>query len=118
MTPQEAAQKVFQAARWGKIGDVKAALAAGADPTAKNEWQQTPLHFAAWEGHTDTARLLIEKGADLTASDRQQQTPLQLAALSGYTDLVTMLRDAAKDQLGHANRVAKRRGNDEPQIGG
>src|SRR5580765_5954869 len=65
MNPQEATQKLFQAALSNKYTDAAAALAAGADPNAKDEWGSTPLHWAAGHGNSDFARLLIDKGADL-----------------------------------------------------
>ena len=117
MTTQETNEKLFEAARSGKLDDAEAALAAGADLNARDDLQWTPLHRAALRGNTDIARLLIEKGADPTARERWQNTPLHLAAVRGHTNLVTMLQEAAKDKPGHADRVAKRRGNDEPQRG-
>jgi uncharacterized protein len=72
MTPQEATQKLFEAARTGNVGDAKSALDAGADVNARDDRQQTPLHWAAMKGHTDLARLLIDKGADLNARDDRQ----------------------------------------------
>jgi ankyrin repeat protein len=69
-------------------------------------------------GNIDLTRLLIEKGADPTARDHRQITPLHLAADNGHTDLVKLLQEAARDKPGHADRVAKRRGSNEPQIGG
>jgi ankyrin repeat protein len=153
MTPEEATAKLFQAVKDGNIGTARAALAAGADPTANDndQWQQTPLHLAVERGHTDLGQLLIDKGADPDARDDWQETPLHLAARGGRTDLVrllidkgadshvrnnqqhtplhlatgngkatlvTMLQDAGRDQAGHAGRVAKRRGTEEPQVGG
>ena len=31
---------------------------------------QTPLHWAASEGHTDIVKIMIEKGADVNAKDK------------------------------------------------
>ena len=39
----------------------------------------TPLHSAAWYGHTAIAEMLLEKGADVNARDVNGKTPLQLA---------------------------------------
>ncbi|HEV3083500.1 MAG TPA: ankyrin repeat domain-containing protein [Gemmataceae bacterium] len=117
MTPQETNERLFEDAQNGKLYQAKAALAAGADPNARDQWQRTPLHWAAANGHTELARLLIEKGADPTAMDKWQNTPLHWAAAKGHTDIVKLLEEAARDKPGHAGRVAKRRGNDEPQRG-
>lgn len=40
---------------------------AGADLEARNDRMFTPLHEALWNGHTDTARVLIAQGADVNA---------------------------------------------------
>ena len=55
---------------------------------------------------------------EITAKNERQETPWHLAASNGHADIAKMLRDAAKEQPGHAERVEKRRVNDEPQIGG
>jgi len=117
MTPQEATEALFQAARSGNLNDAKAALDAGADPTARDDEQMTPLHWAVVGGDTDLARLLIEKGADPAARDDQQWTPLHLAAWGRCTEFVKLLEDAAKDKPSHSGRVAKLRDSGEPQIG-
>ncbi len=48
-------------------------LEAGADPNARDEFGQTPLHFA---GSAESARLLLEAGASLKAENDVGQTPL------------------------------------------
>lgn len=155
MTPQEATNKLFEAAKTGNVSDAEAALAAGADPNARDDLQRTPLHWATMNGYgqtdlarllldkgtdvnaktgsrqltplhfavtysyTDLARMLIEKGADPNAKNDYGMTPLDWAAIDGHTDLVKLLQGAAKQQPGHAGRVAKRRASSgEPQIGG
>ena len=44
-----------------------ALLEVGADPNAKNEYNETPLMLAAWNGHEAVARRLLEAGADPNA---------------------------------------------------
>src|SRR6202021_769318 len=53
-----ATYKLFDAAQSGSFSDAEAALAAGADPTARDNRQWTPLHWAAQKGHTDLASML------------------------------------------------------------
>ena len=40
---------------------------------------QTPLFYAAKEGHVDMCKLLIESGADLTITDTSNKTALYYA---------------------------------------
>lgn len=60
---------------------VRAALKAGAKVNAFDHWQSsTPLHTAAYMGHTRTAELFIAAGANLEAKTDDGVTPLHLAA--------------------------------------
>ncbi len=99
MTPEEATKQLFEAAKSGNLEAAKGALAADADPNAKDDDRQTPLHWAAENGHTDLAALLIEKGADL--NNEWRRTPPHWAARTDHTDLVKRLQDAPRDQEGH-----------------
>ena len=46
--------------------------------------------LAAWEGRTETARMLVKLGADV-AADRRGRTPVWIAASNGHTETVRML---------------------------
>jgi ankyrin repeat protein len=117
MRPQQATSRLFESATSGDFPAARAAIAAGADPNAKDDDQRTPLHVAVLCGKYDLARLLVEKGAAPNAKDKMQRTPLYLAAEYGRTDLVELLRCAPKAQSSHAERLAEQPGGDE-QLGG
>ena len=73
---------------------VKMALDAGADVDTKAENGMTPLMFAASNGYTETAKLLIDNGANVNAKkDYFDLTPLMFAAANGYTEIVKLLID-------------------------
>jgi ankyrin repeat protein len=57
----------------------------------KEEWEKTPLQWAARAGRSETAILLIGKGADVNAPGRDGQTPLHAAVSSGHTDIAALL---------------------------
>ena len=57
---------------------------------AKDDKGGTPLHVAAWEGHTEVAELFIAKGADMNAKMEDGDTPLDLA--KGHTETADLLR--------------------------
>lgn len=68
-------------------------LALGFDPGIPH---RTPLHQAAFHGHKEMAKLLLDHGADLSARDDDfAATPLQWAATAGQRELEDFL--AAKD---------------------
>ena len=47
---------------------------------AGDERKQTALHYAAWHGHVDVAKVLIQNGADVNAVDKNKSTALHWAA--------------------------------------
>ena len=86
------AQTVFEAAGRGDTAAVRALVVA--DPglaTARDQEQNTPLHFAARAGSADLVTLLLERGADLNAANFQQATPLHWAVLRNHHGVVELL---------------------------
>ena len=56
------------------------------------------LHWAAWRGDVDIAKLLMKAGADLEATTRLGNlTPLMLAAKTGQAGTVNALLNAGAD---------------------
>lgn len=58
---------------------------------------ETPLHKAVSNGHTECARLLISHGADVNARSARDWTPLLLAAYISNTELCRLLLDNGAD---------------------
>jgi ankyrin repeat protein len=85
MSIQDAAEK-------GNIEVVKQHLAAGTDVNGKGDkFEASPLHLAAWEGHTEIAALLIANGADVHMQNRFGSTPLHFAAEQNNKEIVALL---------------------------
>ena len=55
------------------------------------------MSWAAWKGHTDIVKLLIENGADVNEKNALGWTPLGSAAYFGYTDVVKLLIEKGAD---------------------
>ena len=70
MTPQEATEHLFAAAKKGDTAAAQAALDAGADDTARDNQFYTPLMWAHANDHADAVKLLAEKAA--ARRDKQQ----------------------------------------------
>ncbi|MEM9016347.1 MAG: acyltransferase family protein [Verrucomicrobiota bacterium] len=54
-------------------------------------FKQSPLHLAALNGSTESARILIEAGADTELRTEDQSTPLSHAAFMGRAEIVALL---------------------------
>ena len=80
------------AAEIGQYNIVKKELKR-ADPNEVRTNGYTPLHFAAYAGHTDVVRLLLDGGANpnIIAMTEDSVTPLFLAAQKGHTAVVRLL---------------------------
>lgn len=67
-------------------------LAAGADPNKLEPNGDAPLVMAAYLGHADVVRMLLEAGADITAVDPgMKATALHAAAYAGRTEAAKVL---------------------------
>lgn len=86
------------AARIGYIEKMRELLAKGIiDPTARDAFDRTPLHWAATQGYAVAAEVLLEFGADPNTRDKFGRTPLYLAAQRGRAEIVRILLEHGAD---------------------
>ena len=84
--------QMHRAVSENKIKLVKKLLAKGeVDLEDKNAMKVTPLHIAAFSGHFEIAKLLLENGANVNAIGRDNQTPIHFAAINGQTKIIPLL---------------------------
>lgn len=88
------------AAQHGHAAIVAALLTAGESPDRFNPVgchpHSTPLHQAAWYGHLDVVRVLVQHGASLDIADMHYHAPpLGWAEYAGQRDVVEFLRSLA-----------------------
>jgi|HubBroStandDraft_6_1064221.scaffolds.fasta_scaffold759160_1 ankyrin repeat protein len=84
--------EIHDAAGSGDLEKVKALLKDNPDLIfSKDNIGGTPLHQAAFKGHTDVAELLLASKANVNAKDNNGQTPLQWVAEAGYSDMAKLL---------------------------
>ena len=91
---------VFEAAGYGRIDRLRELLeddSERAKALAPDGF--TALHFAAFFGQPEAARLLLERGADpsFTARNEMRVQPLHSAAAADQTEIARMLLDAGAD---------------------
>lgn len=86
-------------AKRGDVPAVKWLLDHGADANARwGHWnaEVTPLHLAAWQGHRDVVRLLLEVGADPAVRDSEHDgDAMGWAEHAGQSDIVRILKEHA-----------------------
>jgi len=70
------------------------ALGANLDWQDEDNYNYTPLHWAARFERVEIARMLIKAGANLNMQDKWYQTPLHWAASNERAEIVRMLIDA------------------------
>ncbi|HSL37110.1 MAG TPA: ankyrin repeat domain-containing protein [Arthrobacter sp.] len=91
------AHKLFDAARQGDSGLLAGYLDAGVPATLTNEAGDTLLMLAAYHGHADTVRLILQHGGDANSANDRGQTPLAGAVFKGYTEVAQALLEAGAD---------------------
>jgi uncharacterized protein len=88
------------AAALGETGRLRELL--DAEPSSVDAWSgdgYQPLHLAAFFGHANGVRLLLERGADVGAVARNPMRvqPLHSAAATDETEIARLLLDAGAD---------------------
>ncbi len=101
--PEKLNERLFQAIYQEDINLVQSLLDQGADPSAKNLWDETALMDALSRHQVEIAKFLIERGADVKAKRRDGLTALHEAVFEPYPEMVEKLLqsgaevDAARD---------------------
>ncbi|KOO47156.1 ankyrin repeat-containing protein, partial [Chrysochromulina tobinii] len=82
------------ASSYGREGCVRLLLEAKAiEVNAKNNYDQTALHYAAHDGYLAIAKRLLEGGADVTLRDKYGETAIDLARKQGKSEVVALLSE-------------------------
>ena len=90
-----------------KADIVRVLIQKGADVTAKDKTDSTPLHLASSKGSGRTVELLLTWNADVNAQDTSKSTPLHLAAsapLAFEENVVHLLLSSGADADAKDNR--------------
>ena len=84
---------IFEASTVGRADRVRELLDEGASPATVSQDGFTPLHLAAFFGHPETVRLLLDRGAEVDpVSDNDLRVrPLNSAAAGGHGKVVALL---------------------------
>ena len=78
--PESAMAGALKAAVFvGSLDKVEAVIAAGAAVDGRDDTGNTALHWAAYKGFPEVARLLVSYGANAARKNAQGQTPVQVA---------------------------------------
>ena len=67
----------------GNVRNTQRLIEFGADVSKTSFKNETAMHLAAKNGHTDVIKLLLEYNVNVNAFDRELRTPLMLAARGG-----------------------------------
>lgn len=95
--PPAPIQTLFDAARDGNPMLADFLISEGADVNVVDVEKLTPLHVAAFGGHTEVIRLLMAAGADPGAREMYGFTPLHAAAREGHLAAVQALVEGGSD---------------------
>ena len=72
---------------------VKQAIKDGANIYAWDKYLNTPLMYAALNGHINIVEFLLKKGVNINHKNECGSTALMWAALNGHTNIVNLLLD-------------------------
>ncbi|MBA3323473.1 MAG: ankyrin repeat domain-containing protein [Pyrinomonadaceae bacterium] len=109
---QDLNQQLFDAARKGDAGAVKALLAKGADVNAKFRYGATALSYASDKGHLEVVKVLLDNKADVNVKDTfYSATPIIWAAQKGHAGIVAALLDKGAEGRDTALMIGASGGN-------
>ncbi len=91
------AADLIAAVKQNDVKKLKEYLDRAADPNLQDEIGDTALHFAASEGFSDCAALLLDRAADPNLQDKNGDTALHWAVWQGHSDCAALLLDRAAD---------------------
>ena len=92
----ETTPPLIEATLASNVETVRQLLQNGTDPNLVYN-TNTALTYAARDGFTEIARLLIDRGADVNWIDGEGVTPLILASFKGHLELTQLLLDHGAD---------------------
>lgn len=95
---------LLQAAKVGALETTKELIKDGANVNCADAEGNSPLIFAAFYGHQDCVRLLIDSGADVNQINnwKDKWTALQFACARGHAECVRLLIDSGAN-IDHVN---------------
>ena len=99
VVPTTATRELWRIVETGEMGELEAVLPR-ADINARNEHGMTALMRAAYHGHVEMVRVLLEHGADPNITRNDNFTALSLAAFFGHAEIVdTLMAHGAKTDV-------------------
>jgi RNA polymerase sigma factor (sigma-70 family) len=98
-TPIDAESVLFEAAALGLTERVMELLReTDAGVGSRDAWGRTALHVAAWCGHAELCRALLDMGAAVDETGASGETPLHLAAARGRLSTAALLLNRGADR--------------------
>lgn len=91
---EEPISPLLLACHYGLVDVLSVIIAKGADVNTPDSCGFTPLYIAAYKGHTEVVRMLLEAQVNV---DDGNITPLVAAAENGHSDVVKLLLDHGAD---------------------
>ncbi|KAF5682084.1 ankyrin protein [Fusarium denticulatum] len=95
LTPEmiEFASRMYDAARKGDVTTFEQALPAGLPPNLTNDKGDTLLMLAAYHGHADLVKVLIQHGADPNRLNDRGQSPLAGAVFKKEDEVIQKIKE-------------------------